>query len=214
MRVLRVIRIFQLAKVWKNFQELLAVITNTVKDISNISILILLFIFTYTLLGMDLFAYNLNVDLSNPLSLTNDPYFFASTFDSFIRAFISVFIVLCNDGWTAIYFDHYRASGSFSSSIYFISLMIIGQYILLNLFIAILIENFEQVSVHQDIANKLNTGKITKCVEDNRRLWTSVRNVRVNGVKIMENVSMVLKPREDSIGGGDGSGNGGEALAP
>ena len=61
---------------------------------------------------------------------------------------------------------------------------------------------------------KLNTGKITKCVEDNRRLWTSVRNVRVNGVKIMENVSMVLKPREDSIGGGDGSGNGGEALAP
>lgn len=105
---------------------------------------------------MDLFAYNLNVDHSNPLSMTNDPNYPVSTFDSFIRAFISVFIVLANDGWTTIYFDHYRASGSLPASIYFISLMIIGQYILLNLFIAILIENFEQVSVHQDIVNKLN----------------------------------------------------------
>eukprot|EP00347_Sterkiella_histriomuscorum_P013804 403363301 len=160
LRVFRVIRIFQLAKIWKNFQNLLRVISNTVKDISNISILIFLFIFTYTLLGMDLFAYQLRLnEIDSVLTFSDDALSPQSTFNSFIRSFISVFIVLANDGWTNIYFDHYRAVGSITASFYFISLMIIGQYILLNLFIAILIENFEQVSVHQDTVNKLNQGQ-------------------------------------------------------
>ena len=57
LRAFRFIRIFKLAKSWKRFYNLLKTILKTVKDISTFSILIFLFIFTYSLLGMELFAY-------------------------------------------------------------------------------------------------------------------------------------------------------------
>ena len=57
LRVFRLIKIFQLAKIWSGFQNLLTVITNTIKDISNVSILLLIIMFTYAVLGMELFAY-------------------------------------------------------------------------------------------------------------------------------------------------------------
>eukprot|EP00347_Sterkiella_histriomuscorum_P008485 403344914 len=152
LRVFRLIRIFQLAKVWKDFQDLLTVITNTIKDISNISILMGLFILIYALLGMELFAYKAQFDKDNRPS--NDGEYPQSTFNSFIQALVSVFIVLANDGWTKIFFNHYRVTDSVTASFYFLSLLIFGQFILLNLFIAILIENFEQVSLHQDTVNR------------------------------------------------------------
>jgi len=65
------------------------------------------------------------------------------SFDGFINSIITVFIILTNDGWTAIYFDYYRAVGSVASTIFFITLIIIGQMILLNLFLAILLNNFD-----------------------------------------------------------------------
>lgn len=54
-----------------------------------------------------------------------------------------------------LYLDHYRATDSLISSIYFLSLIIIGQFVLMNLFISILIENFEQISVRNDIVKRL-----------------------------------------------------------
>ena len=90
-----------------------------------------------------------------------------------------MFIVLANDGWMKIYIDHYRSTSPVSASIYFISLLIVGQYILLNLFIAILIENFEQVSVHQDTVDKHYARK-------RKHMWSKVVNTlrcRHNAVK-------------------------------
>ena len=117
--------------------------SSTIKDVSNISVLIFIFLFTYSLIGLELFASRLE-------SLV------ASRFDTFLQAFLSVFIVLANDGWTRIFIDHYRATNSILACAYFLSLIVIGQFILLNLFIAILIENFEQLSVRNDLSNKLN----------------------------------------------------------
>jgi hypothetical protein len=64
--------------------------------------------------------------------------------------------VLANDGWTNIYFNHYHQAEPISATIYFISLVIIGQFVLLNLVIAIIIENFEYHSVKNDLASKLD----------------------------------------------------------
>ena len=110
---------------------------------SNISVLIFIFLFTYALIGLELYAYRLETSV-------------ASRFDTFLQAFLSVFIVLANDGWTRIFFEHYRATNSILACVYFLSLIVFGQFILLNLFIAILIENFEQLSVRNDLSNKLN----------------------------------------------------------
>jgi len=135
---------------------------STLRDVSNISILMGLFLFIYMLIGMELFAYkvpikNLNVGEHQ------------SNFNNILDAFLSVFIVLANNGWMTLFLDHYRATDSYLASAFFISLLIIGQLILLNLFVAILIENFEQLSIRNDLVSKLSNlkkGTFTEQVMD------------------------------------------------
>jgi hypothetical protein len=53
--------------------------------------------------------------------------------------------------------DHYRATNSYLASAFFISLIIISQLILLNLLISMMIENFEQLSIRNDLVSKLQS---------------------------------------------------------
>lgn len=66
---------------------------------------------------------------------------------------MSVFIVLVGDGWSNLYALYARACGSIKSTFFFLSLLVFGKYIILNLFIAILILNFEEESLfeHKDV---------------------------------------------------------------
>jgi hypothetical protein len=57
LRVFRLIKIFKLAQIWKDFQQLLIALSNTLVDVSNLGILITISIFTFMLLGLELFAY-------------------------------------------------------------------------------------------------------------------------------------------------------------
>ena len=57
LRAFRLIRIFKLAKTWKKFANLLKTIATTMVDISTFSVILFLFMFSYSLLGMELFAY-------------------------------------------------------------------------------------------------------------------------------------------------------------
>ena len=103
----------------------------------------IIFIFSFSILGMELFAGTVSFD-DDDTPILNDyenglenmqgniP---DSTFNSFLDATIAVFICLANDGWTTIYFDHARAFRAANlsitlPSIYFIALIIIGQNIL------------------------------------------------------------------------------------
>jgi hypothetical protein len=65
----------------------------TIKDLTNILVLLGVFLFTYTLIGLELFAFKrpAGQDQGN------------SRFDTFLESFLSVFIVLANDGWPSIY---------------------------------------------------------------------------------------------------------------
>ena len=79
----------RLAHSWKSFQEMLEVLIMTVRDISSITVLFLVFIFTYMLIGMELYSQRVFASNMSP-----------STYNSLAEAFLSVFIVLANDGWT------------------------------------------------------------------------------------------------------------------
>jgi len=57
LRAVRLLRIFKLARSWTSFRELLQKMVITLKDIRNFSVLMLIFMFIYTLLGMELYAY-------------------------------------------------------------------------------------------------------------------------------------------------------------
>jgi hypothetical protein len=92
-----------------------------------------LFIFMYAILGMQLFGGKFNFDEGVP----------RQNFDSLTWAFISVFQMLTEEGWDAIMYNGMRAT-SWYSCIYFVSWMILGVYVLLNMFLAIVLQNFEK----------------------------------------------------------------------
>ena len=119
--------------------------------------------FIYAILGLEFFSNRVRFDYDNePI-----PYFEAandnvskirsvphSNFDTFDQALISVFIVLANDGWTTVFFDQYRSDNPVTSSLFFISLVLLGQMILYNLFLAILLKEFDERSMIKDAQTK------------------------------------------------------------
>lgn len=139
LRGFRLLRVFKLARSWKRFELLLDTMGSTLKDVATFSIILFLFIFIFSLLGMELFAYKAKLDPdTNYVDLENgeSPTF---NFDTFMNSFSLVFIILTNDGTSAIYYNHWRAVGALPATLFFVTLVLVGQKIILNLFVAILL---------------------------------------------------------------------------
>jgi hypothetical protein len=110
----------------------------------------MLFIFIFMLLGLDLYAYSIRFDdLGNPLPNildgTNSP---RANFDTPLGGIITIIIVMIGDDWNSVMYDHYRAlaveapSSAYLAVFFFVVLFITTNLILLNLFLAILLNNF------------------------------------------------------------------------
>jgi len=125
----------------------------TLIDASNFCILLFLFIYTNTLLGMELFAYKVKFNENDQFDMEDGKYP-NSNFNTFIEAFVSIFVVLANDGWSTIYFNHARGSLPIATIIFFATFMAICQFILLNLFLAILVQNFDDASIERELRLK------------------------------------------------------------
>ena len=152
MRIFRALKLFKLATNWPELNFFVKTMGDTIVKIGSFSVILLVFIFTYSIMGMELFGYKLRVDYdNNPINYFKYDRENASekfgvpscNFDTLYNAFISVYIVLANDGWTTIYFDCYRMVGGVTSTVFFISLFILGQLILFNLFLSILLKDFD-----------------------------------------------------------------------
>jgi hypothetical protein len=141
LRAFRILRIFKLSKTWKQLHLLLQTMWRTLVDIASFTLVLFLFMFVYTILGMEVFAEKAKftddkVDMENGESIPQN-------FDSFLWAFTTVFVLLTEEGWSGVFYAYHRAVGAIRANLYFLSLFIIGPRILLNLFLAVLLENFE-----------------------------------------------------------------------
>lgn len=128
---MRLFRLFKLARTWTSFRKLLATIAATVAGIVNFVILLLLFMTISSLLGMELFAYEVGTRYN---------------FNNFLNAMLSVFMLLTNEGWNTMAYNFMHEIGTIYPVIYFVVVIILGNFILLKLFIAILINNFHDAS--------------------------------------------------------------------
>ena len=76
-----------------------------------------------------------------------------NNFKNFLNGFILVFTVLTGENWDSTMFQFARSHG-YIAILYFISLVIIGVMIFLNLFLAILLENFEETNDEEEDGQK------------------------------------------------------------
>ena len=67
-------------------------------------------------------------------------------FDTLLNAIISIFEILVGENWNAFMYDGIWSVG-WLSVIYFVSLVVFGNIVMLNLFLAILLGNFDEASI-------------------------------------------------------------------
>uniref|UniRef100_A0A4W4FYL9 Voltage-dependent L-type calcium channel subunit alpha n=1 Tax=Electrophorus electricus TaxID=8005 RepID=A0A4W4FYL9_ELEEL len=140
MRCIRLLRLVKISKYWKSLSNLVASLVNSVRSIASLLLLLFLFIVIFALLGMQVFGGKFNFP---------DRDLQRSNFDNFPQALISVFQVLTGEEWDTIMYNGIMAHGgpSFPGilvSIYFIILYICGNFILLNVFLAIAVDSLTE----------------------------------------------------------------------
>ncbi|XP_023190924.1 voltage-dependent R-type calcium channel subunit alpha-1E-like isoform X1 [Xiphophorus maculatus] len=134
LRALRLLRIFKITKYWASLRNLVVSLMSSMKSI--ISLLFLLFLFTvvFALLGMQLFGGRFIFEDYTP-----------TNFDTFPAAIMTVFQILTGEDWNEVMYNGIRSQGGVQygmwSSIYFIVLTLFGNYTLLNVFLAIAVDN-------------------------------------------------------------------------
>ncbi len=137
-----------MAKNWKSLHSLIKTMISSAKEIGNFAVLLLLFIFMYGLVGMQIMSNRLHFSSESgaTIAINEDGYDEAliprSHFDSFFWSLVTVFQILTGENWNAIMYDSWRARGSIGV-VYMISLLVIGVFIVMNLFLAILLKKFE-----------------------------------------------------------------------
>ncbi len=147
-RSLRLFRIFKMAKNWKSLQSLLRTIVSSLYEIGNFAALLILFMFIYSLIGMQILSNRLRFSHENgsAIGIADENFEEAdvprSNFDTFLWSMVSIFQILSGENWNSIMYDCWRARG-WLAVMFVISLIVIGVFIVMNLFLAILLKNFE-----------------------------------------------------------------------
>ena len=113
-------------------QVIIGVISRSFDSFMYIAMLLFVCVFIFSLLGKTLFGDKFNFD---PKPRGN--------FDSFNISFVTVFQVLTMENWQLVAFDAMRGEmGKWVPAAFFIVWIFIGNFILLNLFLAILLDAF------------------------------------------------------------------------
>ncbi|XP_067294981.1 calcium channel, voltage-dependent, N type, alpha 1B subunit, a isoform X2 [Pseudorasbora parva] len=135
LRALRLLRIFKVTKYWNSLRNLVVSLLNSMKSIISLLFLLFLFIVVFALLGMQLFGGQFNFADETP----------TTNFDTFPAAILTVFQILTGEDWNAVMYHGIESQGGVHRgmfcSVYFIVLTLFGNYTLLNVFLAIAVDN-------------------------------------------------------------------------
>ncbi|XP_035387099.1 voltage-dependent P/Q-type calcium channel subunit alpha-1A isoform X9 [Electrophorus electricus] len=135
LRALRLLRIFKVTKYWASLRNLVVSLMNSMKSIISLLFLLFLFIVVFALLGMQLFGGQFNFETGTP----------PTNFDTFPAAIMTVFQILTGEDWNMVMYDGIESMGGVNTgmvfSVFFIVLTLFGNYTLLNVFLAIAVDN-------------------------------------------------------------------------
>ena len=103
----------------------------------------IIILYMYALLGYSLFNNSLKMNRNGQYNAKKSSYEY--NFDSFLNSLLSVFLIIIGDHWNDIFYQCYRSSrnNDYVVLIYFLTLVSFGQIILMNVFLAYLIDSFE-----------------------------------------------------------------------
>uniref|UniRef100_A0A8C9ABE2 Sodium channel protein n=1 Tax=Prolemur simus TaxID=1328070 RepID=A0A8C9ABE2_PROSS len=138
LRSFRLLRVFKLAKSWPTLNMLIKIIGNSVGALGNLTLVLAIIVFIFAVVGMQLFGKSykdcvckISSDCELPRWHMND----------FFHSFLIVFRVLCGE-WIETMWDCMEVAGQAMCLTVFMMVMVIGNLVVLNLFLALLLSSF------------------------------------------------------------------------
>ncbi|XP_049454410.1 sodium channel protein type 4 subunit alpha B-like [Epinephelus fuscoguttatus] len=138
LRSFRLLRVFKLAKSWPTLNTLIKIIGNSVGALGNLTLVLAIIVFIFAVVGMQLFGKNyqdcvckISIDCQLPRWHMKD----------FFHSFLIVFRVLCGE-WIETMWDCMEVAGQPLCILVFMLVMVIGNLVVLNLFLALLLSSF------------------------------------------------------------------------
>merc|ERR1719471_806431 len=149
LRCIRLLRAFKVTRYWASMGNLVKSLVNSIASINALLVLLILFIFIFALLGMQIFGGRFKNEESR------------GTFNNFGQSCLTVFQILTGEDWNVVMYDGIQAYGGIKSlgavaALYFIILFVTGNFILLNVFLAIAVDN---LSTDDDEAPEAEEGE-------------------------------------------------------
>ncbi|XP_028423749.1 sodium channel protein type 4 subunit alpha A isoform X1 [Perca flavescens] len=167
LRSFRLLRVFKLAKSWPTLNMLIKIIGNSVGALGNLTLVLAIIVFIFAVVGMQLFGKNykecvckISVDCELPRWHMND----------FFHSFLIVFRILCGE-WIETMWDCMEVAGAGMCLVVFMMVMVIGNLVVLNLFLALLLSSFsgDNLSTGDDDGEMNNLqiaiGRITRGID-------------------------------------------------
>uniref|UniRef100_A0A3Q3X2V5 Ion transport domain-containing protein n=1 Tax=Mola mola TaxID=94237 RepID=A0A3Q3X2V5_MOLML len=149
MRVLRIARaVLKLLKMAKGMRALLDTVMQALPQVGNLGLLFMLLFFIYAALGVELFGKLCNDN--NPCEGLSRH----ATFENFGMAFLMLFRVSTGDNWNGVMKDTLRECHAedrhcltylpWISPIYFVTFVLMAQFVLVNVVVAVLMKHLEE----------------------------------------------------------------------
>uniref|UniRef100_A0A4W6C541 Sodium channel protein n=1 Tax=Lates calcarifer TaxID=8187 RepID=A0A4W6C541_LATCA len=167
LRSFRLLRVFKLAKSWPTLNMLIKIIGNSVGALGNLTLVLAIIVFIFAVVGMQLFGKNykdcvckISEDCELPRWHMND----------FFHSFLIVFRILCGE-WIETMWDCMEVAGAGMCLVVFMMVMVIGNLVVLNLFLALLLSSFsgDNLSAGDDDGEMNNLqiaiGRITRGID-------------------------------------------------
>ncbi|XP_052544017.1 voltage-dependent T-type calcium channel subunit alpha-1G isoform X4 [Tympanuchus pallidicinctus] len=151
LRTFRLMRVLKLVRFMPALQRQLVVLMKTMDNVATFCMLLMLFIFIFSILGMHLFGCKFASERDG------DTLPDRKNFDSLLWAIVTVFQILTQEDWNKVLYNGMASTSSWAA-LYFIALMTFGNYVLFNLLVAILVEGFqtEEISKREDAGGQLS----------------------------------------------------------
>lgn len=129
-RIFRLARVFKAAKYWPSMQAIVQTLIDTLPSLGYLTVVLFLLMFIAACTGMQLFGS------------CGIPYSFRSNFSDFGSAMLTVFQILTGEDWNTIMYMAV-AHTNYASILFFIITFIVGGFVVLNLYLAILLSAFD-----------------------------------------------------------------------
>ncbi|XP_041899508.1 sodium channel protein type 5 subunit alpha-like isoform X4 [Corvus kubaryi] len=138
LRSFRLLRVFKLAKSWPTLNTLIKIIGNSVGALGNLTLVLAIIVFIFAVVGMQLFGKSY---LDNVKKISTTGSLPRWHMNDFFHSFLIIFRILCGE-WIETMWDCMEVAGQPLCLLVFLLVMVIGNLVVLNLFLALLLSSF------------------------------------------------------------------------